>query len=84
MTVLEAKILETIVTPNADGAVVQIQISDAPLDAEAWAIRLTLAVQGPLARRPLLDQVQHDAIDQANTALAALLRDLKEKIATGR
>lgn len=84
MTVPNAKILETTVTPNARGSVVQLQISDAPLDAEAWAIRLTLSVQIPAYRLPLVAHVEREAINIADDVLAALLRNMAEEIQAGR
>ncbi len=84
MAVPNAKILETTVIPNAGGSLVQLQISDAPLDAEAWAIRLTLSVQIPAYRLPLLAHVEREAINIADDVLGTLLRTMAEEIQKSR
>lgn len=77
---LQTKILQTVVTPNENGAVVQLQISDGSLDAEYAAIRLTLAVQVPEYDVPLLAHLQREAMAIAREALLALERALGQEI----
>ncbi|MFI5021148.1 MAG: hypothetical protein ACHQRJ_05785 [Alphaproteobacteria bacterium] len=76
----DAKILATTVTPNASGAIVELQISDAPLDAEVWAIRLNLSVQIPDFDLPLLAHLQREAMRIADKALDALTRAIEREV----
>ena len=50
----DVEIRETIVTPDENGALVQLQISDVRPPYEGAAILLTLAVRVPEFRSPLL------------------------------
>lgn len=80
MAVIDAKIHETTVTPNADGALVQLRISDAsPGDADA-ANRLILAVQVPAVGLAPLAEIERQALDLADTALQALLREKADQL----
>lgn len=69
-------IRETIVTPNADGATVQLYISDAAREAEDAAIRLALTVSIPALQTPLLIHVQRAALN----LLQRMLRDLDDSL----
>lgn len=80
----DAKILETTVTPNAGGAVVRLQIADGPLDPASYSILLELSVKIPLPRLATLAQIERDAMDLANSVLAALLRQKKDELKAGR
>lgn len=75
-----AQILETIVTPNADGAIVQLYISDAARDAEDAAIRLALTVSIPAFQSPLLIHIQRAAIEAATNALRDLNSSLGQQL----
>jgi hypothetical protein len=84
MALLDAKILQTIVTPDERGSIVQLQISDAPhrIDGESplpasSAISLVLAVRVEGDGRASLAQLQRMAIDSADSILQQFLRDLK-------
>lgn len=69
----DAEIRETIVVPEANGgAVVQLQISDAPLPAEDATILIRLTVKLPAYKLPLLAHLQREAMDAASR----ILRDL--------
>ena len=84
MALFDAKILQTIVSPDENGSIVQLQISDAlprsddgsPLPASS-AISLILAVRVQGDARTALDQLQREAIDGADSVLQMFLRDLK-------
>jgi|HubBroStandDraft_6_1064221.scaffolds.fasta_scaffold20951_2 hypothetical protein len=84
MTLPNAKILETTVVPSADGFVVRLQISDGSLDPASGTIRLTLSVPLPASRLPMLAEIERDAIDLAHSVLAALLRQKKDEMGSGR
>jgi len=83
MTLPAAKILETTVTPSAGGAVVRLQISDGSLDPASGTMRLSLSVQILLPRLATLAQIEHDAMDFANSVLADLLRQKKTELRSG-
>jgi len=76
----KAEIRETIVTPDASGTLVQLQISDVPLPAEDAAIRITLAVRVPEYRLPLLAHLQREAMRTASAILRDLTQDLGSEI----
>jgi hypothetical protein len=70
----KAAILQTIVTPDGDGTVVQLQISDAPLLDESAAIRIALTVRVGAYDLPLLAHLEREALEVALRAL----RDLSQ------
>lgn len=77
---MNVEILETIVTPDANGTLVQLQISDKPLLAEDAAIRLVLTVRVPALELPLLVHLQREAMKVGSDALRAVLQDLASQI----
>ena len=84
MALSDAKILENTRIRHVGGSVVQLQISDAPLDAEAGAIRLALSVPIPSYRMRLLAQVEREVIDAADTVLHSLLQKMATEIQASR
>ncbi len=80
---MPAEIRETIVTASASGAVVQLQISDAPLQDESPGIRLTLLVKVAEYRLPLLAHLQREAMKLASDALVCLLKQMAGEIREG-
>jgi hypothetical protein len=72
----DAKILRTIVTPDGDDDLVQLEIADVSLPAEDAATRLTLAVRVPAFRGPQLAYLQYQAIEVALDALRKIVNDL--------
>ena len=80
MTLPDAKILETTVVPNADWSVVRLQISDGSPDPASGSIHLTLSVRIQPPRLARLAQVEHDAMDFANSVLADLVRQKKDEL----
>jgi len=80
MTLPDAKILETSVKPAGDNSIVRIQISDGPLEPPAYSTLLQISVEIPVAPKTLLAQIEHDAIDFANSILAALVRQKKDEL----
>ena len=74
MTLPNAKIVETTVVPNAGGSVVRLQISDGLPDLASGSIHITLSVQIQPPRIARLAQIEHDAMDFANSVLADLVR----------
>lgn len=76
----DAQILQTTVTQDAGGAVVQLQISDAPLLAEDAAIRLILTVRVPGFLTPLLAHLERAAMTEARNVLSALLQSKGQEI----
>ncbi len=73
----DARILETTVTPNAAGSTIRLVISDESLDPASGTIRLTLSVQIRPRTRATLASIELDAMDFANSVLAALCREKK-------
>jgi len=84
MSLPDAKILETTVTPNADGSVVRLQIADGSLDPASYSILLEISVKIPIPRLAALAQIEHDALDFADSVLSELARQKKEELRTGR
>ena len=74
------EIRETIVTPDANGALVQLQISDVPPPYEGAAILLTLAVRVPEFRSPLIAHIQHEAVLVADDTLRDLAQRLLQEV----
>jgi hypothetical protein len=74
------EIRETIVTPGADSDVVQLRISDAPLDDESATLRLTLLAKLPASHLPLLAQLQREAMRIAQDGMTNLLRVMATEI----
>jgi hypothetical protein len=74
------EIRETIVTPVANGQVVQLHISDVPLDDEGGAFRLVLRAKLPSFRTPLVRQLQREAMKIAQDKMTDLLKNLASEI----
>lgn len=73
----DARILETTVTPNADGLAIRLLIADGSLDPASGTMRLEIAVQIPPHGRATLARIELEAMDLANSVLAALCREKK-------
>jgi hypothetical protein len=80
MTLPNAKIFETTVVPYDGGSVVRLQISDGSPDPASGSIHLTLSVQIQPHRIARLAQIEHDAMDFANSVLADLVRQKKAEL----
>ena len=74
------EIRETTATPDADGSVVQLHISDAPPLSESPGIRLQLSVKIPAYETPLLAHLQREVMKRAKDVLEALLQKLASEI----
>lgn len=79
-----AKILETTLIPNAGGSVVRIQISDGSLDPASYSMRLDLSVAIQHSALTALAQIEHDAMNFANSVLAELVRQKEADLKRGR
>jgi hypothetical protein len=77
---MKIEIRETTVLPDENGAIVRLQISDAPLLSEDAAIRLILAVRVPAFQSPLLAQLEREAMKAAIEALRGLVQDKAKEI----
>jgi hypothetical protein len=71
---MPVEIRETIVTPDSSGQVVQLQISDEPLQHESPGILVQLSVCVPHHRTPLLAYLQREAMKRANDEIHKLLQ----------
>lgn len=80
MELPDATIRETTVIPNGDHSIVRIQISDGSLDPAAYSMLLNLCVQIPLAPKTPLAEIERNAMDFANSVLAALVRQKKDEL----
>jgi hypothetical protein len=76
----DAEIRETIVVPNADGAVVRLQISDAPLLSESPAILIQMSVRLPAYSMPLLAHYQREALRVTMEVLRKLNTEIGQEI----
>ena len=77
MALTDSIILETVVSPVANGTIIRIQIADAPLqdgvmDADAGDIHIDLTVRLPNAANPRLASIHREAINRAQQVLGAL------------
>ncbi len=82
---MAVEIRETIVTPAKGGDVVQIHISDVPLEDASASLRLILTAKVGSYRAPALAQLQWEAMKIAGEALATLRKELGEDVQrTGR
>ncbi len=73
---MAVEIRETIVTPAKGGDVVQIHISDVPLEDASASLRLILTAKVPSYEAPALAQLQREAMKAASEALSEILRSL--------
>ena len=80
MELPNARIRETTVVPDGDGLIVRLQIYDGELEPPSYSINLVLSVQIPLGPKSALAQIEHDAMDLANSVLADLVRQKKEEL----
>jgi hypothetical protein len=78
------EIRETIVTPAADGDLVQLHISDAPPGDESATFRLNLLAKLPLVRTPALAQLQREAIEMTQATLSEILQGLAIELQNAR
>lgn len=89
MALLDAKILSMSVTPDADGCIVQMVVSDvepSPSDAgsplpssSAISLALAVRVKGALEGVPPA-QLQWEVINDVDSALQKLARDLEASL----
>jgi hypothetical protein len=80
VTMPNAKILQTIVTPDASGSRIQLEVSDASqLDEEA-DIRITIAVHVPDFEPTALPHLQRHALSVAQEALGVIRQTLAEEL----
>lgn len=78
---MSAKIRRTSVTPTANGSVVHVHISDAPLEEPFEAIEIQMTVSLPKYPRAILvEEAQRAAMRRAQHALTALLQGLLNDI----
>jgi hypothetical protein len=73
-------IRETIVTPADDHDVIQLRISDAPLDAESASLQLTILAKLRPLRTPALAHLQREAMAMAQDALTPILQELAKNL----
>lgn len=76
----DPEIRETIVTPDAGGSVVQLQISDGPLQVGPSEILIHVSAKLPAYKAPLFAQLQREAMRRAQDALSMLLQKLASEI----
>jgi hypothetical protein len=74
------EIRETIVTPDASADVVQLRISDVPLDDESGSLQLTILAKLRPLKTPTLAHLQRAAMQNAQDALTHLLRFLAKEL----
>jgi hypothetical protein len=77
------EIRKTIVTPTADGDLIQLHISDAPPDDESATFVLQIVAKMPPLEPCLLAQMQREAMTTAQDALTPILQDLAAQITQG-
>jgi len=70
---MEIEIRETIVTPKADDAVVQLHISDRKLEDESASFVLRLSVEISPMHDAQLSTIQREALKRARKALQDLI-----------
>jgi hypothetical protein len=77
----DAEIRQTTVTPDADGSIVRLQISDAPLQSESATMLLDMTVKLPEYTAPLLiAQFQRQALRVAMEVLRSFERRIIQEI----
>jgi hypothetical protein len=76
----DVEIRETTIGPDADGAIVRLQLSDAPLLSESATIRIDLSVRLPEYKLPLLAHFQREAMQMAIEVLRKLDREIDQDI----
>jgi hypothetical protein len=76
----DVEIRETAIAPDADGAIVRLQLSDAPLLSENATIRIDLSVRLPAYKLPLLAHFQREAMQIASESLRKLDREIGQAI----
>lgn len=76
----KTEIRETTVSPDGDGSIVRLQISDAPPPYESATMHLQLTVRLPAYEPPLLAHLQREAIDAAVQELRVHLQGLYQEI----
>jgi hypothetical protein len=74
------EIRETIVTPDANGSVVQLHISDVALGDEGGSFRLVLRAKLPAYETPLLMHCQREAMKKADDVLRALVQQMAAEL----
>jgi hypothetical protein len=74
------QIRETIVTPDATGDVVQLRISDAPLDDESASLQITILAKLRPLQTPTLAHLQRAAMETAQDALTPILTNLASEL----
>jgi hypothetical protein len=78
---LDVEIRETTITPDADGSIVRLQISDVPPPYESATMLLDVTVKLPeYTAPPLLAQLQRQAIRAAMEVLRAFDQSLIQEI----
>jgi hypothetical protein len=78
-------IRRTTVTPDNDGSVVQLHISDMPPEAESAKTVIQLSLHLPAYRPPLLlTHIQRETMIAAQETLSALLQALADEIGETR
>jgi len=74
-------IRETIVTPfDDDHDVIQLRISDAPLDDESASLQITILAKLRSLRSPTLGHLQRAAMTSAQDALTPILQALAQEL----
>jgi hypothetical protein len=77
----DVEIRATTITPDADGSIVRLQLSDAPLQAQYATTLLDVTVKLPEYTDPLLmAQLQRQAIRAAMDVFRALDQSLLQEI----
>jgi hypothetical protein len=71
----DATIRETIVTPDENGQVVRLQISDVPPPFERATMLLQMTVRLPAYKAPLLAHLERAALLQARDVVNRLLQE---------
>jgi|GEM_PF-1890971 len=78
---MPVEIRRTTVTPTANGSVVHVHISDAPLEAPAEEIELQMTVSLPkYGRAILIEEAQRAAMRRSQRVLTGLLQQLMNEI----
>ena len=77
----DVEIRATTVAPDADGSIVRIQLSDAPLQAESATMLLDVTVKLPeYTEPPLMAQLQRQAIRAAMEVFRKVDQNLLQEI----
>jgi hypothetical protein len=77
------EIRQTIVTPDPDGYLVQLHISDAAPDDEGATFRLVLLAKAPDCESPMVAHLQMAAIKEAHVILEILHANLRNELKRG-